>query len=365
MTVNLGVLVNGLGLIVGFSLLTLIFIVQEKRTGRKVYFLKEGLFMGALTGIASTMLAGPEVDPLSLGPELIDRIAIPLWIVVFSMVALFFMSLRSESPDWRVVAFLTGIGVASSISGFASLASPSPIGNLAVLAWNGGFACFSAIVFFYNSSVFLGAYRRIPERRSIVIGTTMVLISIAYLLSFLLGDLSSYLGTEVIPGFPLETALDLIRVGLLLIVALSLASDMEYCYRIPVRLFGIWVIASSGISAYHYGPTEEDTDPGLFASALTAISIVMKESGVHRGVNRVVTGERTVVVEERVELGFTVAVVVERVTMVIAKSVKTFADMFADRFGSIAGRNISSDDFPDSDMLVHVAFPFLRKRSDQ
>ncbi len=158
--------------------------------------------------------------------------------------------------------------------------------------------------------------------------------------------------------------LDTIRAVLLLVIALTLLSDMEYFYRIPLTIYSLYVISMrTGLCLHHYTSTSRGSDPNLFASALTAISLVLQQSSdVSTRIDHVRTGRVSMIVEHRQagdsELMF--AALLDRVSMMVTRSLKMFADAFVSRYGSqIDDTNIAGD-YTEVDLILNMAFLFLR-----
>lgn len=352
----------GIGLIIGFSLIAAVFYHRERKTGRRIYYLKEAMVLGALTGITNVMISGPEFDIFNLGPYTIVRFTLTCWVCVFGLMGLFFMSLRHETPDWRFSGFAIAIGMISITSGFASIGIPTMEGNLVAFVWKSTYALYAIIIMFYGSKVFLDAHRILPEKRSIGLGIVLFLLGFAYILNIILNDYPDFIGVSLIPGVNMETVLDLIRIFMMIVIVMILLTDMEYFYRIPIHVYSIMVNTPTGLNLYQWASEKDASDPSLFASALSAISLVMKESsGSKEPLERVSAGDRCVIIEFREESGILVTAIVERTSMVLIRSVSMFADLYIEKYGSLKDIDVFEKiDESEVTPLVKAAFPFLK-----
>ncbi|MCF2138296.1 MAG: hypothetical protein K9W43_13775 [Candidatus Thorarchaeota archaeon] len=359
---DLSLFLVGLGLSTGFVLITIIFWLRERKTGRKVYFLKEATALGTLTGIANLMKAGPEVDVFGLGPDLLQWFVLTSWSIVFGMLGFFFLSMRHESPPWKQVSLAVALGVTELTAGLATLPNPVPAGNPLYLTWKVCFSLLGLYIFSYGAKVYIDAQRRRPEIRSLLMSLALSIVAVSYLPVILTYDLPNYLGIQLIPGINTETATDYVRIVTLIIIVLTLLSDMEYFYRIPTELYAISVVAESGISLYSYGDENVDIDPNLLASALTAISVVVKESsGSTKPLRRIATGDRIILVVSKPEQEFSVTALAERSSLVLVRSLQVFADFISEEIGdTLATDTILALDKKKIDGLVFRAFPFLK-----
>jgi hypothetical protein len=237
---------------------------------------------------------------------------------------------------------------------------PSLQGNPLALAWKSSFALYSTTVFLYGASVYAGANRKLPEPRSAALAIVLIAISLSYVANMFFYDVPNYFGFSVLPGINLEVMLDFSRIILVAAIVVTLASDMEYFYRIPIDVYSISVIqASSGVCAYSYVRDPESANPELFASAITAISMFMKEtSKSSSALKSIKTGSRTIMVEGREEDGFIVMAVVERSSLVLVRSLHMFADLFAEKYrGKVRDGVIIAQDYTDADLMIYIAFP--------
>ena len=360
---DIALFIVGVGFVVGFALFTLNFYIREKRSGRKIYFLKEATALGAINGITNVMVSGPEFDVFNLGNDVILRFTLLLWILVFALMGLFLVSMRHETISWRMASIAMALGVISITTGFISLTYSGLSGNLLALIWKTSFALFPTVIFLYGTRVFYDAYRKLPEARSLVLSISVFLLPVTYILNVVTHDIPNYLGIELIPGLSFEVILDLVRIVFLLIVVIAFSTDVEYFYRIPIDVYSISINSDAGLNIYNYSPIPGGSDPNLFASALTAISHVMKESaGAESGLQRISTRDRAIIIENREEQGFCVTALVERTSMVLVRSVEILADLFAERYGDKVNDDIIlSDEFSETDLLIHIAFPFLKR----
>ncbi len=367
---DIGSLVTGIAFTVAYILFVLLFLYKERKSGRRVYFLKESFMIGILTGIISIMLAGPEFDIFSLGRPLLDRIGLGLGVFVFLLIWLFFVSMWSESPDWRIASVIVGLGVSSIIAGSLSVESTTPVGDIGILIWRGAYDAFSFIVFSFGAWIYIHAYRRLPEWRSLIISIALFAVCISYLLTFLLYDLSNYSGFQIQMMLGIDTGplLDTLRAVFLLVIVFTLLSDMEYFYRIPLTIYSLYIISmKTGLCLYHYTSRFARSDPNLFASALTAISLVMEQSSdISTRIHRVQTGRVSIIVENHhtgeVELMF--AALLDRVSMVVTRSLQVFANAFMERYGSQIDVSDINAEYTETDLLLHMAFPFLKVSTD-
>ncbi len=360
---DIGLLAVGVGLVTAFALITLTFYIREKRTGRRVYYLKEATTLGMLTGVTNIMVSGPEFDVFGLGPTVILRFTLASWLLVFGGLGLFFASMRTVTPDWRVVSLACILGAASIVAGFGGLLIPGVAGNPMVLIWKLGYALYACLVFGYGTRVYWLANRMLPETRSLVLSLAIGTIFVTYVLNIFIYDVPNYLGFQVVPGLNLEMVLDLFRILAMLVMVVVLLTDMEYFYRIPVRIYSIAVNSSAGMNLYNYSPEPTPIDPNLFSGALTAISLVMRESmgSTEGSVRQIITGDRVVLVESREDCGFCVAAVVGRATRFIVRSVQVFADMLAEEYGEVLKRDtFASDMLQNVELMMLTAFPFLK-----
>jgi len=276
---------------------------------------------------------------------------------------MFLVSLRNEMVGWRAGSLVTILGIISISTGFTSLTVPGYTGNLLALIWKTSFALFPTVIFLYGTKVFYQAYRKLPEKRSLALAISLFLLPVTYVLNILIHDIPNYLGIELVPGLSFEVILDLVRIIFLLVIVITFSTDVEYFYRVPIDIYSISINSDSGINIYNYSPVPGGADPNLFASALTAITLVMKEgAGAQSGVRRISTDDRVIIIETREELGFSVTALVERSSMVLVRSVEVLADLFAEKYGEkIQDEIYISETFSETDLLIHIAFPFLRR----
>ncbi|NWF95771.1 MAG: hypothetical protein HXY34_06480 [Candidatus Thorarchaeota archaeon] len=360
---DLGLFIVGLGLITGFLLITMVFGIRERKTRRKVYFIKEATALGSLTGITNVALSGPEFNPLGLASDLILRITLSFWVLTFALMGLFFMALRQEFPDWRVASLVTFLGTTTIICGFASLSQPALEGNILALVWKAGFALYSIVVFLHGARVFHEANQRQADRRSAVIALSLVTISISYVINVVLYDVPNFQGTPLLTGLSVEMVLDLLRISMMLMIVIALITDIEYMYRLPVDVYSISVIRDSGVYLYSYGHDPDVSDPGLLSSAICAMSLFMKETSKSASsLRRVSTSNRAILIEPREDEGVIFVAVVERATLVLLRSLQLFADQFVQRYPRETYSDIvNPEDYADASQLVYTAFPFLKR----
>lgn len=359
---DLSLFLVGVGLSSGFILIAVIFALRERKTGRKVYYLKEAAALGTLTGIGNMMKAGPEVNPLGLSVDLLQWFVLTMWSVTFAVLGLFFLSMRHESPPWKQASLVVALGTTEIITGLATLPNPTPEGNPLYLTWKICFSLLGLVIFTYGTRVYYEANKKRPESRSLILSIALFVVTVSYIPVILTYDIPNYLGLELIPGVNTETAMDFIRIAMIIVIVVTLLSDMEYFYRIPMDLYVISVVASSGISLYTYGDKNVDIDPNLLASALTAIAVVIKESsGSEKALRRIVTGDRVIIIDTRPEKEIAVTVLAERTSLVLNRSLQVFGDMIVKEMGDKTGDDtIIALDKEKIDKMVHQAFPFLK-----
>ncbi|MBD3407085.1 MAG: hypothetical protein GF411_13285 [Candidatus Lokiarchaeota archaeon] len=359
---DFGLFLVGIGLTTGFALIALVFIIQEKRTGRKIYFLKEATIIGVFAGIANIMLAGPEFDIFNLGPILIPRVTLTFWTFVFGLFGLFFIGTRHENPDWKIVSAVVTVGIVSILSGyFGWIVADSA--NVAVIdfIWHAGFGLFAALVFGYGSKVYLDANRRLPEIRSLILSIALMIVTLAYLSGIILYDVPTLYGDNPLGGEGISTILDFIRISMMIAIAITLGSDFEYVYRLPINIYDIQVNTTTGMNLYHFGEMSKKRDPNLFAGALSAISSVVEEvSDSEAPLTRVVSEDRSIMVTTREEYGIVATAIVERSSLFLKRSLEMFADMFIEEFGAVLDSSSHSSNEFDASLLVYVAFPYLK-----
>ncbi|MHA1247241.1 MAG: hypothetical protein ACTSPE_07930 [Candidatus Thorarchaeota archaeon] len=192
----------------------------------------------------------------------------------------------------------------------------------------------------------------------------IVAVAISYIPVMLLYDIPNYLAVDLTVGINVETAADLMRIAMLIVIAVTLMTDMEYFYRIPIDVYAITVNATSGVNLYTYGTEKVNVDTNLLASALTAIFTVVKESsGNESGLRRIVTDDRIIIIENRPEHELNITVLAERSSLVLVRSTQMFADLVV---GELNGRSaldlIEALDVEKMEGLVRQAFPFLKTR---
>ncbi len=352
----------GLGLFIGFFLITVLFWDRERKTGRKVYYVKRATALGMLTGIANIMKAGPEVNPLGLSQDLLQLIVITSWSIVFITMGFFFLSMRHEAPPWKSVAAATLLLTTEIIMGIFALENPTIEGNVPHFIWKVCFALLGIYVFGYGSAVFVSAQRKRPETRSLILSIALLVIAVSYLPVIVGYDLTNYLGIEVFGGINIETLTDAVRIAMIAIIVIVLLSDLEYFYRIPSELYLISIVASSGVCLYTYHEKEVDVNDELLASALTAISMVVREaSGSMRDLKRIETGDRAILVETRKELEMFVVALIERPSLLLVRSLKMFADLASQQLEGVSALEIDTAlDDEELNKMVYRAFPFLR-----
>jgi len=354
-------LLVGIGLAAGFALISLAFFIQEKRKGKKVFFIKEATALGVITGIGNSMKA--DLSPLSLEFQVLTVVTLTGWTLVFLLLTLFFMGARRETLDWKTAGPTVCIASVSVAAGvFTILAYGLDIYASAVLVWKAAFDLFAVSVFAYGAKVYVDANQRSPERRSSLMASTLILVSLSYAANIALHEIPLFLGGVLVPGLNIEEILDFVRIVALIAICIVLITDLDYMYRIPISIYGIFAIAGSGVNLFSFGEREGTADPNLFSGALIAIAQVLKEGTGSKGMlTRVTTGDREVIVESRPDHDLVIAAIAERSSLFLRRSTQIFADMFCDRFCDELNKDIGDiSRFSDAYQMVHTAFPYLK-----
>ncbi len=128
---------------------------------------------------------------------MLDRIGLGLGLLVFALIGLFFTSMWTETPDWRVVGVLVGLGAACIVAGHLSLGSSTPLGDIGILIWRGSFDLFSFLIFGFGAWLYINAYRRIPEMRSLILAIALLAVCVSYPMTFFGYDLANYVGVQM------------------------------------------------------------------------------------------------------------------------------------------------------------------------
>ncbi|TXT55887.1 MAG: membrane protein of unknown function [Candidatus Thorarchaeota archaeon] len=359
---DLGLFFVGIGLTIGFALIALVFIIQERRTGRKIYFLKEATLLGIPAGIANIMLAGPEFDIFNLGSILIPRVTLTIWVFVFGLFGLFFIGTRHESPDWKIASAVVTIGIVSILCGFIGWAVYDSTNVVIVdFIWHASFGLFAALIFGYGSKVYFDANRRLPEIRSLVLAIALMIVTVAYILGIVVYDVPILFSEIPIGGENIAIVLDFVRISMMISIAITLGSDFEYVYRLPINIYDIQVNSTAGMNLYHYGEMDRRRDPNLFAGALSAISLIVQEvSDSEAPLTRVISEDRSIMVTTREEHGIVATAIVERSSLFLKRSLEVFADMFIEKYGTVLESSGYSSSEYDASLLVYIAFPYLK-----
>ena len=354
-------LLVGIGLAAGFALISLAFFIQEKRKAKKVFFIKEATALGVITGIGNAMKA--DLSPLSLEFQVLTMVTLTGWTLVFLLLSLFFMGARRETLHWKATGPAVSIASVSVAAGvFTILGYGLDVYASAVLLWKVAFDLFAVFVFAYGAKVYIDANKKSPERRSSLMGSALVLVSISYAANIVLHEIPLFLGGFLVPGLNIEEVLDFVRIIALITICIVLITDLDYMYRIPISIYGIFAIAGSGVNLFSFEEKEGSADPNLFSGALIAIAQVLKEgTGSKAMLTRVTTGDREVIVESRPEHDLVVAAIAERSSLFLRRSTQIFADMFCDRFCDELKKEVGdADAFSEAHEMVHTAFPYLK-----
>ncbi len=359
---DLNLFLVGLGLFTGFFLITLLFWIRERKTGRRVYYIKTATALGTLTGIANMMKAGPEIDIFGLGPNLLQWFVLTSWSIVFAILGFFFLSMRHESPPWHYMSVAIALVVTQLVTGLVTISNPVAEGNLSYLVWKVCFSLLGMYIFGYGAKVFFAAQQKRPEFRSLLLSVALLVIAVSYIPVIFTYDLPNYLGIQVFQGINTESATDMIRIAMIGIIVIALLTDLEYFYRIPTELYNVSIVATSGVNLFSYGNEDVDIEPNLLASALTAISIVIKESsGSIKELAKIETGDRVILIENKPEQEFAVTALVDRSSLLLIRSLKTFADMISKEIGAMKGTDMEMGfDEERINKLLYQAFPFLK-----
>ena len=344
---------TNLAVVIGLSLITVVFIYQTRRKHRKVFFLSFGLIIPIVAQSFYILINTSSIIHINLlvGKYIRDY----LFGIFYFLIFIHFHNLYKENETMYVVNIVFGI-----IAVFTSFLFLTVVTNESVLlAITGrfsniiGLACFS-----YISYVCFIVARMLREREAIVEFSSYFIVFIAHII-YVLGN---NLFLNFIDYETIADALGIIGIFMLL---LNYLSNLDYLYRLPFPIHQIIAYNNSGLciysrSVFTRGIQAIAVEEMLFSGLISAISNGIKESlGTTTELRYIDATNKHILLE--MFKGITIVVVSDNKSKLLVESIKTVNNLIPDDLrnkinGSLINVNKISDKF---DSYVNIAFPYI------
>ncbi len=344
---------TNLSVVIGLSLITIVFIYQTRRKHRKVFFLSFGLIIPIIAQsfyILINTTSFIQID-LLIGKYIRDY----LFVIYYFLIFIHFHNLYKENETAYLVNIVFGIIAIFTSFLFLSIFTNEKVlisitGRFANVI---GLACFS-----YISYVCFIVAKMLREREAIVEFGSYLIIFIAHII-YVLGNnyFLNFINYENIAD-----TLGIIGIFLLL---LNYLTNLDYLYRLPFPIHQIIIYNNSGLCIYSRSVRTKGIDAifveeMLFSGLISAISSAIKESlGTSTELRYIDATNKHILLE--MYKGLTIVVVSDNKSKLLVESIKTVNKLIPDDFRenlntSLVNVSKISDLF---DSYIKIAFPYL------
>ena len=339
--------------VIGLTLLAMVFIFQTQQKHRRVFFLSLGLIFPIVGQLIYIFISVTSNDALYglIGKHIRDF----LFGFFYYLVFLHFHSLIKERSNNILVNINFGI-----LSIFGSLVFFSIVTtNSAILDITGRFANLIGLsCFAYISYVSFIVARTLKERESIVEFFSLFIIFLAHII-YVLGD-NFVLGT-----FDYNTLADTMGIIGIFLLFINYLSNLDYLYRLPFPIHQIIAYNSSGLcvysrSVYTKGFKIIQVEEMLFSGLISAIASAVKDTlGTSTELRYIDATNKHILLQ--MNKGLTFVVIADNKSSLLMESIKTVNNLVSPTLRSKIEENIVNiSEFSDEfDKLVKIGFPYI------
>lgn len=346
-------LIQNVTVIIGLSLIAIIFIYQTQRKHRKVYFLSFGLLLPIIGQIFYVIIHTSNFINIEL--DIGQYIRDYLFGIFYFLIFIHFYNLYNENDNNYLINIIFGI-----LSIFTAFLFLSIFTNDAsIISFTGRFVNVIGLVCFaYISYVSFLVAKMLRERESIVECSSYIIIFCAHII-YVLGD------NYFLTFFDYTTLADTIGVIGLILLFLNYLSNLDYLYRLPFPIYQLIVYNNSGLCIYSRsvktkGIQSIDIEEMLFSGLISAISSGIKESlGTSTELRYIDATDKHILL--KIFKGLTVVIVSDSKSNLLLESLKTINSLIGDDFRKDINESIINVNKMNSylDSIVKTAFPYV------
>ena len=344
---------SNLSVVIGLSLIAIVFIYQTRRKHRKIFFLSFGLIIPIVAQSFYILINTSSLIHINLlvGKYIRDY----LFGIFYFLIFMHFHNLYNENESNYLVNIVFGIISVSTTFLILSDVTNEPV----ILSITGrftnviGLACFS-----YISYISFLVAKMLREREAIVEFGSYFLVFIAHII-YVLGD------NFFLQPFDYTTIADTMGIIGIFLLLLNYLSNLDYLYRLPFPIHQIIAYNNSGLCIYSRsvhtkGIEAVAIEEMLFSGLISAISNGIKEAlGTTTDLRYIDATDKHILLE--MYKGITVVVVSDNKSKLLTESARTVNKLIPDDIRNyINGTLVNVSKIEDKfDFFVKTAFPYV------
>ena len=346
-------LVTNSAVVMGLTLLSLVFIYQTQRKHRRVFYLSFGLILALLAQIFYILVYVNFSNPtdLLLGKFIRDF----LFGIFYFFIFIHFHNLLREDQNNYFVNLNFGI-----LSIFASLVLFSlTTRNDLVLELTGRIAnLIGLFCFAYVSYVSFLIARMLKERQANIEFFSMFIVFLAHII-YVLGD------NFFLSFIDYVTIADTMGIIGVFVLFINYLSNLDYLYRLPFPIHQIIAYNSSGLSIYSRsvytkGLKTIEIEEMLFSGLISAISNAIKETlGTTTELRYIDATNKHILLQ--MYKGLTIVIVADNKSKLLMESIKTVNSLVSDELRSKLEKDlVNLNEITNTfDSIIKTAFPYI------